>query len=308
MKYGKTVERYGSSELKRKYELEDQDEKEPSSSKQEEELEDLKSITPSNIIISGQISGAHFKIAEPEQWSGSLLIYAHGYRPKGHGLQVELDLSEGSCYKLLINEGWIVAATSYRREGVILADSMLDVVNLKRFVEQRYGAAREVIVEGQSMGGAVATLLAENQQKNIQQQRRGISRSNMNNVCKPEISGVLAVGAALMWRKDTITEEEKAIAFTHTPLIPILYLTNYTELGPINQYIESWKRRRKEEEGGQDADSDSLSTKYLLYLIWRIRRYVQVQTISNMLKLFTMTKTPRTMKGSRSLKKKSHQR
>jgi hypothetical protein len=83
------------------------------------------------ITVSGTSHGARFKLAEPLPrtgekggWNGAVLLYAHGFRPVGHGLQVELDMKQG-VYARLVAEGWIVAATSYRREGVILHDAMV---------------------------------------------------------------------------------------------------------------------------------------------------------------------------------------
>ncbi len=100
---------------------------------------------------------------------------------------MELD-HHAECYKRLIADGWIVAATSYRREGVIIKDAMDDIVNLRACILRRYPhrSPRLVLLEGQSMGGGICTRLAE---------RRG-----------DLFHGVLAVGAALLTRKDQQSE------------------------------------------------------------------------------------------------------
>ena len=65
------------------------------------------------------------------------------------------------CYQTLLQEGWILAGTSYRREGVIIMDSQMDILELREFVCKRYSLPRLVLLEGQSMGGAIVTLMAE---------------------------------------------------------------------------------------------------------------------------------------------------
>uniref|UniRef100_A0A6S8BXN8 Serine aminopeptidase S33 domain-containing protein n=1 Tax=Aplanochytrium stocchinoi TaxID=215587 RepID=A0A6S8BXN8_9STRA len=190
------------------------------------------------LIISGIINGAKFKIAEPTKvdWNRGIIIYAHGFRPKGHGLVVELNAQPGSCYHRLVSEGWLVAATSYRRDGVIILDAMRDIINLRDFIVKRYGQEpTKVIVEGQSMGGAIATLLAEN---------------------SPEkIDGVVAVGAALNWRRDTFTDpKEKSIELNCFPQTPILYLTNTCEVGTIRKYISKCESNNSI---GRKLDSDN---------------------------------------------------
>lgn len=172
----------------------------------------------SDITIYGTTKGgANFVLCEPQIWNGGLLIYCHGHRAQGHGLIAELDL-KGTCYQELLKEGWMIAGTSYRRTGVVIKDSQEDVLELREFICRRYSLPRLVLLEGQSMGGAIATLMAERY---------------------PElVHGVLAVGAALNWRRDKMSnEEETKIELLHTPLVPVLFLTNESELSPVKQYI-----------------------------------------------------------------------
>lgn len=76
-------------------------------------------------------------------------------RPEGTGLQADLELANNVAFSRLISEGWIVAMTSYRREGLIVCDAMKDVNNLRNFICNEYGFPYMCILEGRSMGGCV---------------------------------------------------------------------------------------------------------------------------------------------------------
>jgi pimeloyl-ACP methyl ester carboxylesterase len=94
--------------------------------------------------------------------------------------------------------------SSYRREGQIVRDALEDVHHLRiKAIEVLGGSQPElVIVEGGSMGGFIATLLAEN---------------------FPHLySGCVAIGAALLL-KENIPNPPK---LSYNPQIPIIFLTN----------------------------------------------------------------------------------
>src|SRR5689334_16502622 len=93
----------------------------------------------------------------------------------------DLDLYD-EMYLTLIRSGWIVAMSSYRRQGKIVKDAMLDTCNLRDYIAKKYGEPELVLLEGESMGGHVVTLIAE----------RDPQRFN----------GVLAIGAALISKKE----------------------------------------------------------------------------------------------------------
>ncbi|HEY0945343.1 MAG TPA: SAM hydroxide adenosyltransferase [Opitutaceae bacterium] len=158
----------------------------------------------------GTIEGAHYAIARPEKaWNGRLLLLAHGYRAENAPLVADLFPEHLAC-RTLLDEGWIVAKTSYRRNGLILADAMADLDNLRAHIAASHGQPQLVLLEGESMGGMVVTLLAE----------RGDGR----------YQGAVAIGAALQLR------EAGAITGVNLqPKLPLLFLTNQSELeGPKN--------------------------------------------------------------------------
>lgn len=169
----------------------------------------------------GTIEGAHFTLARPSPpvpWSGNLLLIAHGYRPESAPLVADLNLQH-AAYRTLVEEGWMVAKTSYRRNGVIVADAIIDLDALRDHVVQRYGSPHRTIIEGDSLGGLIATLIAE----------RGHG-----------YDGAIAVGAAL-----SISEPGGAPGVSFHPRIPLIFVANRSEIeGPI-AYLQTSRDREQ---------------------------------------------------------------
>jgi len=163
------------------------------------------------LVSEGDIQGARFSIAAPAKWNGSVLIYCHGFRPELDPLATEL-LPLRPAHRQLLERGWIVAATSYRRNGLVVADGFADVIALRDEIARRFGAPHRVVVHGESMGAAIAALLLE---RNAE-----------------KFSGALAVGAAL-----SLDEKGVAIDFTGRPGGPILFLSNRNEAERARAYV-----------------------------------------------------------------------
>jgi pimeloyl-ACP methyl ester carboxylesterase len=163
------------------------------------------------IIKQGEIGGARFTVILPPKWNRRLLLIAHGYRPETAPMVADLGL-EQTAYKTLVDEGWMVAKTSFRRNGMIVADAIKDLDALRGFLSQTYGAPVRVILEGESMGGLIVTLIAEREPTLYQ--------------------GAVAVGAALDAKEDNMT-----VGLSLQPKLPIIFLTNQSELDGPKGYI-----------------------------------------------------------------------
>ena len=163
-------------------------------------------------VTESELAGAKYVIAAPEKWNGSVLIYCHGLRPEGGPLMVEL-LPLKTAYAELLDRGWIIAATSYRRNGLVVADGLADVLALRDEIAKRFGAPSRVVLHGESMGGAIATLLMERE--------------------PAKFSGALAVGAALK-----LDENGAPVTFASRPGGPLLFLSNRTEVAEPRHYAE----------------------------------------------------------------------
>jgi len=162
-------------------------------------------------VTRGEIAGAKYMIAAPEPWQGKLLLMAHGTRPEDLPLDGDFDLKNRLSEELLA-QGWCVAATSYRRNGWIVEDAITDLKNLRDQVVKEHGKVDRCVVLGSSMGGLIATLIAEGALEGA--------------------DGVVAIGAYL----GEAEGEDFYKALSFRPKVPVLYLTNETELEHPQHY------------------------------------------------------------------------
>jgi pimeloyl-ACP methyl ester carboxylesterase len=170
------------------------------------------------LIESGEIDGALYQIAKPALWSGDVWVELHGYRPESVPLSAVLPLRTPFLAGLL-EEGWMVATTSYRRNGLVVEDAAEDVAALVRRIRERHEPSGIVILEGHSMGGAIAVRLAES---------------------RPDVlDGVLCCGAALQVRDPALPER----GWTHLPLRPVVFLTNRSETAEPERYAAAVRNR-----------------------------------------------------------------
>ena len=83
-------------------------------------------------------TGALVRLATPETWKGQVAFLAHGYMPEDYPLYAYFGL-EDEPQKTLLDAGWAVASSSYRRNGPIVADAMDDMMDLVSWVEGKLG-------------------------------------------------------------------------------------------------------------------------------------------------------------------------
>jgi pimeloyl-ACP methyl ester carboxylesterase len=171
----------------------------------------LAPAAPGVRLDAGEIEGAKFVIARPAHWNGCVLLLAHGFREEKAPLVADLN-PDHLAYRTLLDEGWVVAKTSFRRNGMIIRDAIADLENLRAHIAATCGAPRRVVLEGDSMGGAIVTLIAEQFADHYQ--------------------GAVAVGAALQAR-----ESKRPLAFNLQPQIPLVFLTNQSELDGPRRYV-----------------------------------------------------------------------
>jgi pimeloyl-ACP methyl ester carboxylesterase len=174
--------------------------------------------TPSVTLETGEINGAKFTLARPPHWNGRILLLAHGLRDADRPLVADL-FPEHLAYRTLLDEGWIVAKTSYRRNGPIVADAIADLDALRDHIEKKFGAPERVLLEGESMGGLIATLIAERE-------------PSLDESGRPKYAGAVAIGAAL-----SMQESGSNLGVSLQPRIPLLFLTNQSELAGSAAYV-----------------------------------------------------------------------
>ncbi|MEK7950661.1 SAM hydroxide adenosyltransferase [Luteolibacter soli] len=164
-------------------------------------------------ITTGEIDGAKYMIAAPPEWQGKLVMIAHGYRAENEPLKADIEIDPRFA-KPLLERGWAIASTSYRRNGWIIEDAILDLKALRDHVASSKGEVKRCILVGSSMGGLVGTLASEGAIDNLH--------------------GVVAIGAYLGNRETGAYYE----TLSWKPKVPILFLTNETELDHPSHYRE----------------------------------------------------------------------
>lgn len=164
-------------------------------------------------VTTGEIGGAKYMIAAPEEWQGKLVMIAHGYRGEDQPLKADFEIDKRFATPLL-DKGWAIASTSYRRSGWIIEDAILDLKALRDHIAAAKGGVKRCVLVGSSMGGLISTLAAEGAMENIH--------------------GVVAIGAYLGHRETGAYYE----TLTWQPKVPVLFLTNETELDHPRHYRE----------------------------------------------------------------------
>ncbi len=161
-------------------------------------------------VEEGEIEGALYMYAVPEDWNGKLLMVAHGYAPEGSELVAQFN-AKSRVYGALIEQGWLVARTSYRRSGIVVDDGILDLDNLLAFIEKMEGSASRKLVVGSSMGGLMVTLMMEDE--------------------ATDFDGAVGMGAAIYHER-----EDWNFPLSEKPLKPLLLMSNQSEYDRPERY------------------------------------------------------------------------
>lgn len=158
-------------------------------------------------IFRGDLQGSKILIAEPETWNKNVLILAHGYREPDLPLTADFE-HNNIFFKTLLNKGWLIASTSYRKNGLAYVEGLEDIGILKDFILKKYGNPDKIFIQGESMGGSIAINLSERHPR--------------------DYAGALCIDPAI----------REQLHFTRKPVIPILFLSNQSEVDQVKGYLE----------------------------------------------------------------------
>lgn len=105
----------------------------------------------------GVLNGAGYRIEVPDNWNGSLVLWAHGFRGTG----LELTVDNPPLRQYLLANGFAWAASSYSKNGYDALAAAKDTHTLRSFFIDKFGAPSRIYLSGASMGGHVVALAAE---------------------------------------------------------------------------------------------------------------------------------------------------
>jgi pimeloyl-ACP methyl ester carboxylesterase len=112
--------------------------------------------------LTGTIDGAEFRVEVPERWNGTLLLYSHGYYPEGFPVFGIGLTNRPETEAWLLEHGYALAASDFKgRTGYQVEQGLHDQMALLDWFAAHVGQPRRTVATGQSMGAAIATLLAE---------------------------------------------------------------------------------------------------------------------------------------------------
>jgi len=157
-----------------------------------------------------ELKGSKILVITPAKWNKKLLILAHGHRAEKEPLHADFPF-ESMFYRTLLKGGWMLASSSYRRNGFILNDAIEDLENLRQFVISKYGRPDKTFMKGSSMGGMISLLIAE---------RHPDRADGILSECHPA---------------------PKQVGYSRMPAIPTLFFTNQDEAAGLREYAANLK-------------------------------------------------------------------
>lgn len=116
-----------------------------------------------NIAIPGEatgtLGGAAFRFEVPADWNGELVLYLHGYEPRG--VPRAFPLLQDDFDRWLLSKGFAVARSAYRTQGWAVAEAMEDNERLRQHMLRQLPDVQRTWLIGHSMGAHVVLATLE---------------------------------------------------------------------------------------------------------------------------------------------------
>ena len=112
---------------------------------------------PNATAYYGVHARAGYRIEVPDDWNGSLVVWAHGFRGTG----LELTVDNHPLRDLLIPQGYAWAASSYDRNDYDIASGVKSTHALIKRFNGIAGKPDQILMTGASMGGHITGVLIE---------------------------------------------------------------------------------------------------------------------------------------------------
>ena len=116
--------------------------------------------------LTGELNGAPYRIVVPENWNGTLVVHAHGYRDAAdHPGEVDDRSAPASpsaaLEPALLGQGYAIAGSAYKSNGWAVQDGIADTKALVSHFREAVGKPNRTLLWGFSMGSLVTLALAE---------------------------------------------------------------------------------------------------------------------------------------------------
>jgi pimeloyl-ACP methyl ester carboxylesterase len=108
----------------------------------------------------GKYDGGLYRIEIPETWNGELVLFAHGFVPNAGPNGSTLRVGNHRFRDHLVKEGFAWAASSYKCNGYVPGQALVDTMALSDVFKQSNGGRppARTYLTGESMGGHVTLL------------------------------------------------------------------------------------------------------------------------------------------------------
>ena len=122
--------------------------------------------TAAPTTLTGELDGAPYTIVVPDNWNGTLVVHAHGYRDRAdHPGEVD-DRSapatpNPALEPFLLAQGYALAGSAYKTNGWAVQDGIVDTRALVSYFRDTVGTPSRTLLWGFSMGSLVTLALAE---------------------------------------------------------------------------------------------------------------------------------------------------
>lgn len=105
-------------------------------------------------------AGAHYWIAMPQAWNGTLVLHAHGGPELGEP-KPERSAEDLTRWAIMVKAGYAWAGSTFAQGGVEVRKAAQDTERLRRIFLQHVAKPQRTILHGQSWGASVAAQGAE---------------------------------------------------------------------------------------------------------------------------------------------------